>query len=235
MVDGSVCLRDAALELALSYPQGTNPYTTQDQQIQQLLALANSMGQELAREYAWTALQRDFTVSVVAGVPLYPLPPDWNGLIPQTAYASGTAWALVGSLTPGQWASLKAWGGAPVVGGYFRLQGDYLEVAPGTPTQTITLAYRSLWWAKSIDEVPYSEEMTADTPFHIFDRRLMVNAIKHAFKESRGFDTSSSADWLERSLGRSKGADATPPVLELGRKQHNELGVVNLPTTGWGA
>ena len=234
MVDGIDCIRAAALELALPFPTGTNPFDTQDVQIQLLLALANGMGQELAREYAWTSLQREFTVLVNSNTPSAQLPIDWNGLLPSTAYASGTAWPLVGSLTPGQWASLTAWSAAPVVGGYFRVQGEYIEFAPGTPAQTVTLAYRSVWWARSADELPESEELTVLQPFHVFDRRLFINAIKHAFKESRGFDTTASADWLERSLGRAKGADASPPVLEVGRRRRSELGGVNLPPTGWG-
>lgn len=233
MVDGSTCLRDAALELALPYPTGTNPYTTPEVQIQQLLSLANAMGQELAREYAWTALQKLLTVSVVAGTVLYALPADWNGLLPGTAYANGTAWPLVGSLAPSQWANLTAWGGS-VGGGYFRIQGDKLEVSPGTPTQVLKLAYRSLWWAGTASGVLSSEEMSATAPAHVYDRRLMVNAVKNAFNEARGFDSTSSSGWLERALSRAKGSDGTPPVLELGRSPGTGLGGVNLPYTNWG-
>lgn len=236
LTDGNTCIRDAARELALPYPEGVSPFISTDALVLQLLALANAQGQELARDYSWTELQKKYTFTLVPGTVIYSLPEDFLGLIPSTAYGTNTRWEATGSLTPGQWANLTAWASTAVVGTQFRIQGRTLEVPPGTPAQTLTLAYRSSFWATATDEYPSSEELTESQPAHVFDRRLMVCAIKNAFNEARGFDSTVTRAAYERALSRAMGSDGTPPVLSVGRGGARDylLGPKNLPPTGWG-
>lgn len=236
LVDGIACIRDAARELALPFDMDTSVFEDADPLVAQLLAFANAQGQELARDYAWSSLQKKATFTLVDGVTSYVLPGDWLGIIPATAYGSTSRWEMLGSLTPGQWANLTQWATVPVGNTPFRIQGDRLEVLPNTAPQVVTLAYRSAWWVGGEDGALISEEMTAGTFMHRFDRRLMVCAIKNAFTEGRGFDATATKAQYDRALSRAMGADSTPPALEIGKIRRGDylLGAKNLPDTGWG-
>jgi hypothetical protein len=207
-----------------------------DTNVRQLLAFANAAGQELARDYNWTALQKRMPLSVLPGVASYSLPMDCLRMIPETLWGQNTWRSGYGGPTAAQWESLLTWQPAATLRLLFRIQGESLEFTPTPATAfTVTLAYQSSWWAGAVGETLSSETLSASITEPVYDRRLMVTAIKVRYLEARGFDSVAARLDYERAVSRAMGADGVSPGLTIGGSRGGGLaGWRNLPPTGWG-
>lgn len=234
---GNDIIRDAATELGLPWGDGASAYASTDVNVRQLLAFANAAGQELAREYNWTTLQKRLAVNLVAGDSSYPLPADFLRMIPETLWGQPNTWRSgYGGPTASQWEDLTHWFPAATLRLIFRIQGEALEFSP-TPASnsTVTLAYQSSRWAAPMGGSLSGDSLTAQTPETVFDRRLIVNAVKVRYLEARGFDSMSVRNDFERALSSAMGADGVAPTLRIGGSRWALPPTLrNLPHTDWG-
>jgi hypothetical protein len=233
---GNIVIRDAAVELGLPWADGTSVYTSSDVNLRQLLAFANAEGQELTREYNWSALQLRLTVNLLPAVTMYALPADFLRAVPVTLWGKSTWMPGYGGPTPSQWEDIRNWQPASTLRIIFRIQGETLELmSPPAAPSDITLVYQTGWWAAAPGAAPSSEELAAETEEAVFDRRLMVAGVKVRYLEARGFDSTAARLDYNRALSRAMGADGVAPVLTVG----GTASVMpptwrNLPPTGWG-
>lgn len=170
--------------------------TSLDQQVKQLLALANREGQELATGDSvghacfWTALDTEATfVTLAAEVQgnITTLLPGFRRLI------TGTMWnrslkQKIPPISAQDWQALKA---AATVGTYtyFRFRGKSLLFTP-TPTagQTIAAEYAGANWCENAAGTVTYNAWNADTDVGRLPEDIMRQGIVWRWKAAKNFD-----------------------------------------------
>jgi hypothetical protein len=231
-------ISDAAIELGLVSADISDPFTSTDPNIIQLLRFLKSGGREIARAREWTFLDREYTFSTVSGTANYALPSDFRNLIAQSGWNRTTVWPLGGPISSQSWQYRKA---SPVVGDIsyavrFWASQLYLNPTP-TSTQTIAFEYLSTYWVKPSGQTsPTSETPTVATDTICFDPNLIVRKLKLDFLKAKGLDTTTVQMDFDASLDSAKGEDAAAPVLSLGGYVDplHLLDSSNFPETGYG-
>lgn len=221
--------------LALTVP--TAVVGSSDAQVNQLLALANKAGHDLAQVFAWQALTEEQTfVTVNATVQPAALPADFDRFIPNSFFNRATRRPIIGPVTPQQWQWLIAQPAFSTVYLMFReRQGQFLLGPPTSPPaagQTIAYEYVSANWAKSSGGTPQNAYL-ADTDAAYLDERLIADCVVWMFLRAKGLSYAEEmrtyGDNLEQQMARDGGSTElrlSPAPVDLGR--------VNLPDGSFG-
>lgn len=228
----------AALQLGLSTSEIADPYASTDPNIIQLRELLTDVGQEIRDERSWSWLQKTDTISTSNGDYQYDTPTDFGGLIDQTGWNRSTAWPT-GSLSPQEWQAIQASNVTPVLGPFMRFVNGEIQLSP-TPSDTQTLAfeYRSLFWVKPSDQAtPTSETPTAASDTLYFPQRLLIRALKSAWKREKGFPSEAADQAYQAAFDQEAGKDSNnAKALSLVPKAGFRLiDGDNVPTTGIGS
>ena len=185
---------DVCEQIGLVRP--TSVVTSLDQQIKQLLALANREGQELAtgdsvgHAHYWTALDTEATFTTLAAEiqgNITTLLPGFRRLIGETIW-NRTRRQRIPPISAQDWQALKA---ASSVGAYtyFRFRGRQLLFTP-TPTvgQTIAVEYASANWCENAAGTVTYNAWTADTDVGRLPEDIMRQGIVWRWKAAKNFD-----------------------------------------------
>jgi hypothetical protein len=226
-------VQDVCDEIGLQRPAYVVNST--DQQVTQLLALANATGRDLVRMHPWQVLDKQYAFTTSNGVDTYSLPSDFNRLTNQTEWDRTNHWPLMGPKSAQEWAFLK--GGIISTGPRirFRVMNNQLNLFP-VPSSALNmnLEYNSKNWVTSSDG-SYDKFM-ADTDTNVFDDQLMVYGIKYKWMQAKGFDaTGAKADYALR-LSECMAQDEGAPTLAMARRQTAQLiNTWSIPESGYGS
>lgn len=194
----------------LSIPRPSVVVTSTDQQVRQLLALANLEGEELARRPSrgWQALIREKAfVTVAAEEQVNAVASDFDFCIADSAYNRSTARKLRGPLQANEWQALKANTATAVVGDLFRIRGDAFLITPEPAAgETIAYEYSSSNWARSSAGQP-KIEFTADEDAPYLSESLIKLGIIWRFKHAKGLDYGEDMSTYERAVQKAIGRD----------------------------
>jgi len=173
----------------LSLPVPTEVVASTDIQVQQLLALANEEGDELAGTYDWQIMRRQHLFDTVASaVQSSAVPADFDHFIANSFFNRTTMRYIYGPITPQEWQAIQA---QPQLNRVFlafvERDGQFL-VTPTPPAgQEIAYEYITKYWAKSALGVP-QQEFLADTDETYLDDKLFPLGIRWRFLKSKGLD-----------------------------------------------
>jgi len=233
-------INDAAVELALRTSDMADPYASTDQGVALLCRLLKGLGQDMARDYQWTHLQKQHVFNLVPGTDTYPLPADYGRNTDQTQWNRTQRMPMLGPLSAQGWQLLQSLTSAGVVDVYFRTMGNTFVVYP-TPQSADTVAYEyisSHWVQPGNQSTPTTDVPTDTNDILWFDRRLLVLGLKWAWLEAKSLPQAAAAENAYRSaLARAQGGDGAAPVLSLNRQPfaaNRMLDAANVPETGWG-
>lgn len=143
-------IQDCCRELKLSVP--TSVYTSQDKEMQLLLALLNLEGREVASKYVWPVLNKEYTFSTSNGVAAYALPADFDYECFSTQWDRSNHWKLRGPLPASEWQQRKSGINTVLPQFGFRVKGAsstpfYLEPTP-TTVNNLVFEYQSTNWVR---------------------------------------------------------------------------------------
>jgi hypothetical protein len=178
-------VQNAADRLGITRP--TAAVASTDQQIIQLVGLAQEEGKDLAKRHTWQALQTEYTFPTVNGTASYALPDAFGALIKETVFNRTRRRRMVGDLSPEQWQETQA-SLVTMVNPAFRIRGSLFYISP-TPTAAETVAYEYLSknWCQSSGGTGQAA-WAADTDTGILDEELMTLGVKWRWKRSKGLD-----------------------------------------------
>lgn len=222
-------ITSVASELSLQAPQQVISAT--DVTTSQMYSLLISVCEELVQQYDWNMLQLSYTFTTVAAQEGYTLPSDCYKIINQTLYDRTSQKLIFGPKTPSEWALIK---GSSMNSGFrerYRLQGNKIIITP-VPTSVNTIAYDYQSYNYVIDASTNQQKaaFTSDSDLCVFDDRLIINALKLKYLESKGFDTTAAFFSYKQSLDAVTSADSGAPVLSLSpNNQYSLIGSNNLP------
>lgn len=233
-------INDAAKELGLISATVSDPFASTDPNMVQLCALLKSAGQEILREHDWSQSIKEYTFTTVAGDYQYDLPADFMRMLDQSGWNRSTSWPLGGPLSPQVWQYFAASSAGPTITVHFRIQQREIRLYPTTTMPadyTIAFEYMSRYWVQASGQSSGNKEApTASTDTLLYDRLLLVRALKLAFLKAKGFDTTSAQGDYDRTL-RAVMGDEPAPILRLdgGGGGVHLLDLANVPDTGYGS
>jgi len=221
-------------------PQATDPFSSTDPAMLQLVTLLGSVGIELLGKYEWENLISTYNITTASGDSgIYPLPADFDGMIDQSGWAQNYHWPLRGPYSAQVWQQLVNY---PAVGIYlgFRIEGDAFMIWPNDPVpvgQNINFKYMSRYWVKDGVTGDGKDNLSQSSDVVNFDWMLPVKLLKVRFLEAKGFDTAAAANqfnetWDSR-VGKNLGAAAPLDLARSARFPY--LNGYNVPDLGFGA
>jgi hypothetical protein len=225
-------VQDAATELSLNSPAVV--VSSQDQDVRQLLALANAAGADLVKAWEWQFLLNEYTF-VTTTASQYALPSDYDRLVNDTQWDRTSRWPGIGPASSQTWAWLKGQMIASVPRYRFRILGNQFTTYPSPRVGfTYSFEYVGRNWIVAADGITYKSRFTADDDQHRYDDRLMVALLKSKYLAAKGLDsTIVQTEFIER-LELCKSHDQAAPKLSLGPQIIDPLlGMQNVPDGSW--
>lgn len=238
-------VQQAAGELGLPVP---NEVASSEQETNtQMLALLNSAGFDLASNFQWEELTKQYNFLTVLDKPSYPLPADYNYFIDSTGWDNTNRWPLLGPVSVQEWNALVAAKVTAVSRTYYKLQQKEIYIWPipslpngqnGNPPtdgRDLVLTYCSVNWVEDgANPGTYKDTITNDLDIPVLNPWLLVKYLKLKMWGAKGFDTTrleAEFNIIFLSLsGKSKGSR----VLSLAPKTGAVfIGVQNVPEGNW--
>jgi hypothetical protein len=93
-------------DLAEKFPSigvPTSLVTTNNRTVRQFKALLNEEGQNLAKEFLWTELRKEYTFDLVADQEAYTMPVDFSRIAFDTSWDRDGNREMIGGLSPREW------------------------------------------------------------------------------------------------------------------------------------
>lgn len=217
----------------IGIPRPSSVINSTDQQVRQLLALANEEGEELARRHAWRRLIVDTTfTSVAAETQPNAIPADFDRFVNETFFNRTQMRELVGPLTDEEWQRYKATT-APVVLDGFRTIGGDLQLLPAPPAgQTYAYSYVSRNWCQSAGG-DGQDAWTADNDTPRLDERLIRLGLIWRWKQAKGFDYAQAFDDYEAALAQAIGRDGPRRTLSFACDGTERRPGIAVPQGNW--
>ena len=177
---------------------------------------------DLARNYQWQELQKEYTFSSVIGQAGYNLPSDFDRMIDNTFWNASQNWAMIGGLTPESWRVLKnsLITQAETVE-YYRIRGNQI-IIHRTPSvvENYVFEYISKNIVKSASNVAQSEFL-ADTDNTVIDEYLIRLDTTWRWLKNNGRSYAEEKNMAEKAIAErikangSRGTITAKPIIEI--------------------
>lgn len=177
---------------------------------------------DLARNYQWQELQKEYTFSSVVNQAGYNLPSDFDRLIDNTFWNASQNWAMIGGLTPESWRVLKnsLLTQAETVE-YYRIRGNQI-IIHRTPSvvENYVFEYISKNIVKSASNVAQSEFL-ADTDNTVIDEYLIRLDTTWRWLKNNGRSYAEEKNMAEKAIAErikangSRGTITAKPIIEI--------------------
>ena len=194
-----------------------------DQQVLQLLGLANQEGKELARRHNWQRLTKEKTITATATEEQSSaIPSDFDRILNQTFYNRTQNRRVEGPMEPDAWQRYKS-SVATVLFDAYRIRGNAMLLAP-TPTAGDSYAYEyvSKWWCTSTGgTAPTQLAWAVDTDDGILDEELMTDGVVWRFLRSKGLDYAEAFRTHEAQLMLAMVRDGGKRTVSMGNSYDN--------------
>lgn len=233
----------AAVDELGSVNRPTTVVGSQDQGVQQLLALANREGKELAARDGihggWPQLRKEQSITTVASQANYAFPSDLQYFINTTAWDRSQHWPLRGPVSPQEWQVLKS-GTIGSVGPRTRFRvmaGEiYFDPTPSTNGDAYIFEYYSNAWCESSGGTAQTE-WGADTDVPLLPDDCFILGLIWRFRRAKGLDYQEEFNAYEELVTRELGRSGMAPVLDMTGSM-NTLRFIdedNIPDSGYGS
>jgi len=208
------CLRNG-----LTVPQIV--MSSQDDQLTQLVGLANEVCEDLVRRHSWTELQYETTFTSVAGAnqgTLATLAPNaFLKILNETIFDRTRRLPVFGPRSPQQWQALKA---LPMSGPFYqyRIQGGVLKVIPDMPAgHDMAFEYASEGAVQDNSTLtPFNKAFfSRDDDTFLLNKTLLLLGLRWRWKEEKGLPYLESFRLYEAAVAEASGADGTRQPLSL--------------------
>lgn len=201
-----------------------------------LLALAKEEGESLRTQGTWTAQQREWTITTVAGQATYDPPARFRRPINRTWWDRSNNWRMIYA-SPATWQQLKSGLITEGVFRYFRFRDGQIEIHPTPSTAGETLVLEYLTDAYCTDSGGTNqEEWAADTDLPLLPEYLFRAGLKWRFKKEHGLPYLDDRDAYERMVEEAFGGDGGAPQIAIdGSSRIFPADGINVPEGSWPA
>ena len=206
----------------VGFDPATDPLTDKNKAFTQLRYLMNSAAEELIDMAAWTELQKEHSITTAAvDTGIYDLPTDFKYMIPQTGWERTNDNAMLGPLSPQDWAYLKGRDlASTTIYASFRLKQRQYYIFPNDPViadLAIYFEYMSDAWLQDASEsTTYYNEIQAGDNICLLPKTLMIKFLKCKYLEAKGFDSTKARQDFAVNYVSATGNDGSAPIVNAG-------------------
>jgi hypothetical protein len=226
-------------------PRPSSIIGSTDDQVRQLLALANLEGEELASRAGhiggWPRLRGEHSITTVDSTASYAFPSDLQYFTNTTAWDRTNKWQLLGPVSPQEWQVLKS--GLTVTGPRrrFRVMNNLIYIDP-TPTSsdagdTLIFEYYSNQWCQSSGGTAQSS-WAADNDTLKLPERPYIHGIKWRMRAAKRLDYAQEYDDYQKAVDRELARAGMARVLPLNARESPDSQLITedqIPDTGFGS
>ena len=202
-------IRDFAPRVGVGKP--TTATGSTDVQVQQMVALANEEGQELAARFDWQQLILEATWTSVAtedqgalSGTIVSAALGFNHILNDTIWNRTTKVGPGGPLSPVAWQANKA---TSYTGPYsqYRIRGGHLLLLPAPAAgETLAFEYVSENWVSNTTGDATSNAFVSDDDYPLLDSRLIKLGLIWRWKAAKGLDYSQEFQNYELAVADAK-------------------------------
>jgi hypothetical protein len=214
-------IQNSAKELGLASP--STAYASTDQQVIQLVALAQREGTELMQDFDWQVLTTEKTFTSVAladQTTASAVPSDLDRFIPETFFNRSQKRPVFGPISAQDWQFTQAVVATTLVES-FRQRGNAILITP-TPTAGDTYAYEYI--SKNFCESSGGTDQAAwaaDTDVGILPEALMTMGVIWRFLKAKGFDYAEAFRTYEIAKAKAQAKDGGKRRFNLAHRTTN--------------
>lgn len=228
-------IQDVAEDLNLERP--TVVVGNTDQQVRQLLQIAQREGRDLAARFAWQRMVRTrvFTLTAAEDQGLINgtviTDSDFDYMISDTFWDRTTSLPILGPVSEKDWQTLKAF---PVTGPYlqYRISEGKLLINPVPAADTAAFEYKSTSWCQSSGGTGQSK-WAADSDTGRLDERLMTLGVIWRWKARKGLEYQEDFIAYERLVKDAMGRDKSARTLNAAAGPVDRLPGIIVPVGSW--
>lgn len=185
---------------------------------QQLVTLLNIGIEELSTVEDWQQHRREHSFTTNAATypdGRYPLPDDFDSMIPQTQWDQTNNQPVTGPLSSQQWQYLKGYDlvSSTIYASFRQIEG-ILEMWPTPPPDGLVVAfeYRSTNWIQT-GPYTYAQRISSQGDIVLLPPTLIRSYLAAKYRESKGFGSVNAARMVANFLDGFGGKDEAAPVL----------------------
>lgn len=207
--------------------------SSSDQQVRELLALANEEGLQLSRRADWQKLTKEKTfTSLAQETQTDMVASDLDRFVNGTFWNRTRRRPFMGPVTPQEWQEIKAWTVSPVPE-IFRYRGDDILLQP-VPTAGDTFAYEyvSTQWCESSAGTDQSA-WAADTDVALLPERLFTLGIVWRFKQLKGLPFADDFAMYEKEVMQAVQRDRPLRTLNMASSGRERRPGIMVPDGDW--
>lgn len=214
-------VQNSAKELGLTSP--STAYASTDQQVIQLVSLAQREGIELMQDFDWQVLTTEKTFTSVAladQTTASAIPSDFDRFVPETFFNRTRKHAVFGPVSAQDWQFTQAVVATTLVES-FRQRGNAILITP-TPTagDTYAFEYISNKWCESSGGTDQSA-WAADTDVGLLPENVMTLGVIWRFLRAKGFDYAEAFRTYEMAKSKAQGKDGGKRRMNMAHRTTN--------------
>lgn len=219
----------------LGIPKPMTIVGSTDDQVLQLMAIANEEGQDLARRGQWQALTNSSTFTTVAtesqGAIATLAGAGFDYIVNETAWNRTQRRPLFGPLSSQQWELLKA---SMIQGPWYQFTirgGNLLFLPVPSAGQTCAFQWVSKNWVTT--STGTSNTWTADTDTGLLDENIMALGVMWRWLQRKGLEYAEDFAKYERQVENALARDGGKQRLSLGNMGPDVYPGVIIPSGNW--
>lgn len=213
--------------------------SSQDDQLTQIVGLANEVCEDLVRRRSWTALQYETVFTSVAGSDqgaVETLAPNaFLKILNETIFDRTRRLPVFGPRSPQQWQVLKA---LPMSGPFYqyRIQQGRLKIIPDMPAgHTMAFEYASEGAVQDNSTATPTAKafFTRDDDTFLLAKSLLLLGLRWRWKEEKGLPYMESFRLYESAVAEAAGADGTKQPMSMNEGSGMIQPGVFVPAGNW--
>ena len=213
--------------------------SSQDDQLTQIVGLANEICEDLVRRHSWTSLQYEAVFTSVAGADqgaITDLAPNaYLKILNETIFDRTRRLPVFGPRSPQQWQVLKA---LPMSGPFYqyRIQQGRLKINPDMPAGHIMAfeyASEGVVQDNSTATPTVKAFFTRDDDTFLLDKSLLLLGLRWRWKEEKGLPYMESFRLYEAAVAEAAGADGTKQPMSMNEGSGMTQPGVFVPAGNW--
>lgn len=210
-----------------------------DDQLLQIVGLANAVCRDLTRRKDWQALQFESVWTSTAGEDQGAMatlaPHCLKAISADTIFDRTRKLPIFGPKSQSQWAKIKAF---PFTGPFyqFRIKGGRLLITPPMADgHTLAFEYNSKGCVLSTTNlaVPYQPGFIADTDEFLLDEALLFAGLTYRWRREKGFPFATEFQDYEAMIADVYGRDGAKAVLSMNGESQGIAPGVFVPAGSW--
>lgn len=210
--------------------------SSQDDQLLQLMGLANEVCEDLVRRHAWTVLQRETVFTSVSGEDQGAIETladtGFLKVINETIYDRTRRLPVFGPRSPQDWQAIKA---LPMSGPFYqyRFRAGELLITPAMPAgHQMAFEYVSTACIQSAGGT-YQTYFAKDDDTFLLNSALLISGLRWRWKEEKGLPYLESFRHYEAAVAEASGSDGTKPQLSMSENAKTIQPGIFIPAGNW--